>query len=156
MKADASLSVLGFDAFGAGLDLHGNVVAALPLGAAWGAAAGAVGGLLACATGAAGRWASSYARGRGSGGPGGPGLDRSRTYPDLVYGPGPYTPSPVYRPHDETNPYMRPTSDDPYSTPTRTAAPKPPPRRRPPPKEDPPPPPPPPPGRPGESGWPRG
>ncbi|MFH8986170.1 streptophobe family protein [Streptomyces varsoviensis] len=144
VKADASLSVLGFDAFGAGLDLHGHAVAALLLGAAWGAAAGVVGGLLACATGAAGRRASPYARGRGGDGLGGPGLDRSRTYPDLAYGPGPYNPSPTYRPHDETNPYLRPAPDDPYSTPTRTAAPKPPPRHHSPPAPPPPPPSPPP------------
>ncbi|MFE7120442.1 streptophobe family protein [Streptomyces sp. NPDC057654] len=144
VKADASLSVLGFDAFGAGLDLHGNGVAALLLGAAWGAAAGALGALLACATGAAGRWAAPYARGLDGGQGGGPPLDRSRTYPDLAYEPGPYNPSPAYRPHDETNPYLRPAKDDPYTAPTRTAAPKPPPRRRPP-REDPPPPPAPPP-----------
>ncbi|MEV0279891.1 streptophobe family protein [Streptomyces sp. NPDC050610] len=123
VKADASLSVLGFDAFGAGLDLHGHALAALLLGAAWGAAAGAFGGLLACATGAAGRRAAPYARGRGGDGPG---LDHSRTYPNLAYEPGPYNPSPAYRPLDETNPYLRPAQDDPYTTPTRTAAPKPP------------------------------
>ncbi|MEU5591241.1 streptophobe family protein [Streptomyces chrestomyceticus] len=55
VSADASLSVFGFDAFGAGLELRGSVPAAFALGAVWGAAAGLVGGLLACATGAAGR-----------------------------------------------------------------------------------------------------
>ncbi|MFD0384334.1 streptophobe family protein [Streptomyces stramineus] len=44
VKADAGLSVLGFDAFGAGLELRGNAPVALALGAAWGAAAGAAGG----------------------------------------------------------------------------------------------------------------
>ncbi|MEU7149514.1 streptophobe family protein [Streptomyces sp. NPDC045456] len=55
VSADASLSVFGFDAFGAGLELRGSVPAAFALGAVWGAAAGLLGGLLACATGAAGR-----------------------------------------------------------------------------------------------------
>ncbi|MFB1043194.1 streptophobe family protein [Streptomyces chrestomyceticus] len=55
VSANASLSVFGFDAFGAGLELRGSVPAAFALGAVWGAAAGLVGGLLACATGAAGR-----------------------------------------------------------------------------------------------------
>ncbi|KAB7843222.1 streptophobe family protein [Streptomyces mobaraensis] len=66
VKADAGLSVLGVDAVGAGLDLRGNGLLAAVLGAAWGLAAGTVGGLLACATGAAGRGAVAYAReGRG-------------------------------------------------------------------------------------------
>ncbi|MYT46904.1 hypothetical protein GTY89_32350, partial [Streptomyces sp. SID5471] len=55
VSANASLSVFGFDAFGAGLELRGSVPAAFALGAVWGAVAGLVGGLLACATGAAGR-----------------------------------------------------------------------------------------------------
>ncbi|MER6738793.1 streptophobe family protein [Streptomyces puniciscabiei] len=62
----ASLSVLGFDAFGAGLDLHGHLGPALLLGAAWGAGAGAIGALTAWATGAAGAraaWAARGARG---------------------------------------------------------------------------------------------
>ncbi|MFI0740416.1 streptophobe family protein [Streptomyces sp. NPDC021100] len=62
VKADAGLSVLGVDAVGAGLDLRGNGLLAVALGAAWGLAAGTVGGLLACATGAAGRGAVAYAR----------------------------------------------------------------------------------------------
>ncbi|MCL6674852.1 streptophobe family protein, partial [Streptomyces panaciradicis] len=41
VSVDASLSVLGFDAFGAGISLRGNLGMALLLGAAWGAAAGA-------------------------------------------------------------------------------------------------------------------
>ncbi|NEB75030.1 hypothetical protein G3I40_07260, partial [Streptomyces sp. SID14478] len=36
VSADASLSVLGFDAFGAGIELHGRLAMALLLGAAWG------------------------------------------------------------------------------------------------------------------------
>ncbi|MET7704395.1 streptophobe family protein, partial [Streptomyces sp. NPDC005485] len=55
VSADASLSVLGFDAFGAGIELHGHLGTALLLGAAWGAGAGAAGALLAYASGAAGR-----------------------------------------------------------------------------------------------------
>ncbi|MET7766129.1 streptophobe family protein [Streptomyces sp. NPDC005393] len=62
VSAGASLSVLGFDAFGAGLELHGSVPWALALGAVWGAAAGAVGALTAWATGAAGRRAAPLAR----------------------------------------------------------------------------------------------
>ncbi|MGV9941006.1 streptophobe family protein [Streptomyces sp. NPDC003401] len=54
VSVDASLSVLGFDAFGAGLELHGHLGAAVLLGGAWGAGAGAAGALLALATGAAG------------------------------------------------------------------------------------------------------
>ncbi|MDG4865586.1 streptophobe family protein, partial [Streptomyces sp. T-3] len=50
VSADASLSVLGFDAFGAGIELHGQAGMALLLGAAWGAGAGAAGALLACAS----------------------------------------------------------------------------------------------------------
>lgn len=41
VSVDASISVLGFDAFGAGIQLHGQLVAAVLLGALWGAAAGA-------------------------------------------------------------------------------------------------------------------
>lgn len=63
VSVDASLSVLGFDAFGAGIELHGHLGMALVLGAVWGAGAGFVGGLLAYATGAAGRQASRLARG---------------------------------------------------------------------------------------------
>ncbi|MEU1121109.1 streptophobe family protein [Streptomyces sp. NPDC005879] len=52
VSADASLSVLGFDAFGAGIDLHARLAPAALLGAAWGFGAGAAGALLACAAGA--------------------------------------------------------------------------------------------------------
>ncbi|WPB94040.1 streptophobe family protein [Streptomyces malaysiensis] len=62
VSAGASLSVLGFDAFGAGLELHGNAPLALALGAGWGAAAGAAGAFAAWATGAAGRRAAALAR----------------------------------------------------------------------------------------------
>ncbi|KUN04131.1 hypothetical protein AQI95_22160 [Streptomyces yokosukanensis] len=50
----ASLSVLGADALGTALRLHGHLGAALLLGAAWGAGAGAGGALTAWATGAVG------------------------------------------------------------------------------------------------------
>ncbi len=63
VSVDASLSVLGFDAFGAGIELHGHLGMALVLGAVWGAGAGGCRGLLAYATGAAGRRASRLARG---------------------------------------------------------------------------------------------
>ncbi|MZD10102.1 hypothetical protein GTW43_34240, partial [Streptomyces sp. SID5785] len=61
LSAGASLSVLGLDAFGAGIALHGHLVAAVLLGAVWGAGAGACGALLACATGAAGARAAPLA-----------------------------------------------------------------------------------------------
>ncbi|MEU5611190.1 streptophobe family protein [Streptomyces sparsogenes] len=61
VSAGASLSVLGFDTFGAGIELYGSAPAAAALGAGWGAAAGAVGALAARATGAAGGRASRYA-----------------------------------------------------------------------------------------------
>ncbi|GAA4104159.1 streptophobe family protein [Streptomyces hundungensis] len=62
VSANASLSVLGFDTFGAGLELHGDAGLALPLGAAWGAAADALAALLARRSGAAGRGAATLAR----------------------------------------------------------------------------------------------
>ncbi|MFC9510266.1 streptophobe family protein [Streptomyces sp. NPDC057002] len=71
VSVTASLSVLGFDAFGAGIELHGHLGMALLLGAVWGAGAGAVGALLAWASGAAGRSAAALARGDGSAGAGG-------------------------------------------------------------------------------------
>ncbi|MGV2921072.1 streptophobe family protein, partial [Streptomyces alfalfae] len=40
VSADASLSVLGFDAFGAGVELHGRIGPAALLGPAWGLGAG--------------------------------------------------------------------------------------------------------------------
>ncbi|MET9518764.1 streptophobe family protein [Streptomyces sp. NPDC002994] len=142
VSADASLSVLGFDAFGAGIELHGSVPMALLLGAAWGAGAGGLGALLACAFGAAGsRVAALAVGGGGVGGAGG------RTYPDLAYVPGPYRPSPAYRPsHRDTNPYLR-APEDVHGAPTVVGpvVPPPGPRARPgpapaPPEEGPPPP----------------
>ncbi|MFJ5994696.1 streptophobe family protein [Streptomyces sp. NPDC092370] len=65
VSVTASLSVLGFDAFGAGIELHGHLGSALLLGAVWGTGAGAVGASLAWACGAAGRRATAAARGEG-------------------------------------------------------------------------------------------
>ncbi|MEU0896379.1 streptophobe family protein, partial [Streptomyces massasporeus] len=73
VSVTASLSVLGFDAFDAGIDLHGHLGTALLLGAAWGAGAGALGALLAWGCGAAGLRATALARGDGVGGPAGAG-----------------------------------------------------------------------------------
>ncbi|MEU6671085.1 streptophobe family protein [Streptomyces sp. NPDC046727] len=68
VSADAALSVLGFDTFDASLTLHGHLGTALLLGAAWGAAAGAAGALLAWASGAAGaRAVRAAGGGTGSG-----------------------------------------------------------------------------------------
>ncbi|MFH8446763.1 streptophobe family protein [Streptomyces sp. NPDC018026] len=104
VSVDASLSVLGIDAFGAGIDLHGHLGAALLLGAVWGAGAGAAGALLACASGAAGGRATGLAlsagavrEGVGAGG-------------GAYAGPasGPYRPGTPHRPPDpDANPYLR-------------------------------------------------
>ncbi|MFF3562827.1 streptophobe family protein [Streptomyces sp. NPDC002574] len=169
VSVDAGLSVFGFDAVGAGIDLHGSMPLALLLGAAWGAAAGGAGALLALATGTAGRRVSPYVpAGTGTGaatprpphpvrapvappGPVGP-QDSGRTYPGIAYEPGPYLPSPDYQPHEEEpNPYKQsPPSDAPHSARTVTGMPLPPPPG-PPPGRPPGPPPqnPPPPGAPG-------
>ncbi|WP_055535058.1 streptophobe family protein, partial [Streptomyces graminilatus] len=63
VSVDASVSVLGFDAFGAGIELRGQLVAAVLLGAVWGTGAGAVGALLAYVSGAAGWRAAPLALG---------------------------------------------------------------------------------------------
>ncbi|MEU2794114.1 streptophobe family protein [Streptomyces sp. NPDC007100] len=189
VSANASLSVFGIDAFGAGLELRGSVAPAFALGAAWGAAAGLVGALLACATGAAGRRAVRlperaapepadtqwYGYGQGRAAQSGtPGYARQepRDHPGAAYGPGPYRPSPSYRPPNaDTNPYLRPPPEQsspeqpspqqpsPDSAPTERGLrlPPPPPRPAAPPKPrgrprgrwDDPPDEPPPPGRPG-------
>ncbi|MGW0886062.1 streptophobe family protein [Streptomyces sp. NPDC002671] len=97
VSVDASLSVLGFDAFGAGIALHGHLTTALLLGAAWGAGAGATGALLA-------RWAGAAPSGAGVGAAG-PGQMREV---EGHGGPGPYTPRRPYRPpNPATNPYLR-------------------------------------------------
>ncbi|MEU3995660.1 streptophobe family protein [Streptomyces fungicidicus] len=114
VSANASLSVLGLDVFGAGVELRGRLGTAFLLGAVWGAGAGAVGALLARACGAAGaraaplargdtgategvagRWPEQVFEGGVSGGSGGPGA-------------GPYAPGASYRPpNPDTNPYLR-------------------------------------------------
>lgn len=100
VSANASLSVLGFDAFDAGLELRGHLGAAALLGALWGAGAGAAGALLAWASGAAGARAAAAARGAGSEGGGGSGSVPSAA--------GPYEPGAPYRaPDPDTNPYLR-------------------------------------------------
>lgn len=118
VSVDASLSVLGFDAFGAGIDLHGHLGMALLLGAVWGAGAGGFGGLLAYTTGAAGRRAARLALGDvGAGAPGrgpvpdawAPGHDPEHAQPAGSAGhSGPYVPSTPYRaPNPATNPYLQ-------------------------------------------------
>ncbi|CAM5354222.1 hypothetical protein SXANM310S_05246 [Streptomyces xanthochromogenes] len=174
VSANASLSVLGFDAFGAGLELHGNAGLALPLGAGWGAAAGALGALLARMAGAAGRGAAVLARlsragaaartpGAVPAGPGERGPGPYRPAPGGVPAPpderepGPYRPGPSHRPpNPDTNPYMKlppglhgsPTLPGPGPRPRARPRPRPRPR----PEEEGPPPPPGTPGTPGTPG----
>ncbi|MFV0136794.1 streptophobe family protein [Streptomyces sp. HMX87] len=106
VSVGASLSVLGFDAFGAGIDLHGDLGTALVLGAAWGAGAGAAGALFARAAGAAGRWAAPLARGAGASGT--PAGDAGAGGMSYAGSSGPYTPGTPYRPPNPgTNPYLR-------------------------------------------------
>nr|WP_180686872.1 streptophobe family protein [Streptomyces gossypiisoli] len=99
VSVDASLSVLGFDAFGAGIELRGHLGMALLLGALWGTGAGAVGALLAYASGAAGRRVAPLALSDVAVGVGVPGYAGTS---------GPYVPSTPYRPpNPDTNPYLR-------------------------------------------------
>jgi hypothetical protein len=133
VSVNASLSVLGFDAFGAGIRLHGNLGMALLLGALWGAGAGAAGALLAWVTGAAGRRAAPLAVGAAGTGAAGAGLGmgpvgtgtpvgtaeyprhaREPQPPPMPVGepgtgvPGPYRPGSSYRPpNPATNPYLQ-------------------------------------------------
>ncbi|MGW4566941.1 streptophobe family protein [Streptomyces sp. NPDC004561] len=114
VSVDASLSVLGFDAFGAGIVLHGHLGMALLLGAVWGAGAGAAGALLARATGAAGTravWAARSGAGNavGAAGPGeGAGAHVPSGAGGHGDGTGPYVPSTPYRPpNPDTNPYLQ-------------------------------------------------
>ncbi|MFI1442981.1 streptophobe family protein [Streptomyces fructofermentans] len=100
VSVDASLSVLGIDAFDAGIELHGRPATALLLGALWGAAAGAAGALLARATGAAGRRAAPQALGD----TGAPAWHTAGAADDT----GPYNPGAPFRPaNPDTNPYLR-------------------------------------------------
>ncbi|MFI6683294.1 streptophobe family protein [Streptomyces sp. NPDC050485] len=135
VSANASLSVLGFDAFGAGVELHGDAGLAVALGAAWGAGAGAAGALLARVSGAAGRRAAPLA-GEASAPPGPRG--------ETAGAPGPYHPAPPYRPpNPDTNPYLK-LPPGLHGSPTLPGLPdRPPagPRPRRPPYEGPPPPP---------------
>ncbi|MEH0413039.1 streptophobe family protein [Streptomyces scabiei] len=103
VSVDASLGLFGIDAFDAGIELRGRPAAALVLGALWGAGAGAVGALLACATRAAGLRASPWARGEaGAGRAGGSAAAVAGSFS------GPYTPGMPYRPpNPDTNPYLR-------------------------------------------------
>ncbi|MEV8090750.1 streptophobe family protein [Streptomyces nigra] len=98
VSADASLSVLGFDAFGASVELRGSLAMALLLGAAWGAGAGAVGALAARLSGAAGVRAARLALA---------GAD-AEAFAGAAYESGPYRPGTPYRPpNPATNPYLR-------------------------------------------------
>ncbi|MGW4548911.1 streptophobe family protein [Streptomyces violaceorubidus] len=105
VSVDASLSVLGIDAFGAGLDLHGRLGAALLLGAAWGTAAGAAGALLARVSGAAGTRATDLALSAGMV------TERVGTGGTAPADPafGPYRPGTPHRPPPEpgAHPYLR-------------------------------------------------
>jgi hypothetical protein len=104
VSVGASLSVLGVDAFGAGIELHGQRGMALLLGALWGAGAGAAGALLAYACGAAGRRAAPQAWGDADG----PGAPTAEPSAETSEHPGPYRPAAPYRPaNPDTNPYLR-------------------------------------------------
>lgn len=130
VSVDASLSVLGFDAFGAGVRLHGRLAMAVLLGAAWGAGVGAAGALLSLVFGAAGRGAAALALGDAAGGSRGGGVGTGASSRDGIGaggaagGPGagtrtdagapsggpsgPYAPGTPYRPpNPATNPYLR-------------------------------------------------
>ncbi|MDX3093890.1 streptophobe family protein [Streptomyces sp. ME19-03-3] len=112
VSVNAGLTVFGFDAVGAGLELSGSLPLAFVLGAAWGAAAGGLGALLALLTGAAGRRVSPYALRRAAEAAGG--ASSARTYPGIAYQPGPYVPSPGYGPPDAApNPYRQPPEGSP-------------------------------------------
>lgn len=108
VSVDASLSVLGVDAFDAGIELHGQLGMALLLGALWGAGAGAAGALLACAAGAAGRRAAPLAWGDAEVPPTEPAEPVAPPYAGVPeQPPGPYSPAPSYRPSNpDTNPYL--------------------------------------------------
>ncbi|MFF3321585.1 streptophobe family protein [Streptomyces sp. NPDC002889] len=101
---DASVSVLGIDAFDASIELHGDPRMACALGGAWGAGAGAAGALLVHGI-------------RGA----------PRPVPAVTEGPGPYCPAAPYRPPNAaTNPYLR-LPPGIHEAPTPPPAPDPPP-----------------------------
>ncbi|MEU8590671.1 streptophobe family protein [Streptomyces sp. NPDC048664] len=110
VSVNASLSVFGFDAFGAGVELHGRAALALPLGAVWGAGAGAAGALLAYGAGAAGsRAVAPPARGAART-PGPVPSPRAAASPDAAAPrpAGPYHRRGPYRPPNiDTKPYLR-------------------------------------------------
>lgn len=114
VSVNASLSVLGFDAFGAGIELHGQLGMALLLGALWGAGAGAVGALLARATGAAGNRAAPLAL-SGVGGVAGNGTpDAGR--PPYAGGAGAYPGAPGRYPGESgSTPHVGPPRGAPYA-----------------------------------------
>ncbi|MFD8740534.1 streptophobe family protein, partial [Streptomyces sp. NPDC059618] len=172
VSVDASLSVFGFDAFGAGIELRGRLGVALVLGALWGVGAGGVGAGLALVCGVAGwRFVGGAGRAGGAGGAGAGGGevagmalgDGGGSGGGVVSGggagdvAGPYVPRGSYRaPNPDTNPYLRVPDEvrepedrapgDVYGAPTMVGpigpSPKPLPKRRP---DGPPPLPPPPP-----------
>ncbi|MEV6396320.1 streptophobe family protein [Streptomyces sp. NPDC051907] len=138
VSADASLSVLGVNAVGGGVELHGHLGLAPALGAAWGTAAGGLGALVAYAAGAgdgssgdpartadpgaSGAYDASasgpYEPGSGTAWPYDPGAGTAWPYEPGASNPGaygappasgPYRPAPPYRPaNPDTNPYLRP------------------------------------------------
>ncbi|MFF4541522.1 streptophobe family protein [Streptomyces aureus] len=116
VSVDASLSVLGFDAFGAGIELRGRLGVALVLGGLWGVGAGGVGALLAWGCGAAGVRVSSFVWGVGGRLEGAGGDVGSGVVTDSGAGSGsgsgevagPYRPRGSYRaPNPDTNPYLK-------------------------------------------------
>ncbi|MEU5324308.1 streptophobe family protein [Streptomyces sp. NPDC021056] len=115
VSVNASLSVLGFDAFGAGIELHGQLGMALLLGALWGAGAGAVGALLARATGAAGNRAAPLALSGVGGAPGNGGPDAGRQ-PPYAGGAGAYPRPPGRYPGESGSaPHGGPPRGAPYA-----------------------------------------
>ncbi|MEU3844481.1 streptophobe family protein [Streptomyces sp. NPDC028635] len=141
LSADASVSVLGFDAFGAALELHERWGPALLLGAVWGAGAGAAGGLLAYAAGKAGAravtWEFAGAEGadgaddgavkawgapgagpewpdgarRADGADGGDGIDGIDGAGEPAVAPAPYRPAEPSGPYAPRTPYRPPNPD---------------------------------------------
>lgn len=114
VSVNASLSVLGFDAFGAGIELHGQLGMALLLGALWGAGAGAVGALLARATGAAGSRAAPLALSGVGGVPGNGVPDAGQ--PPYAGGAGAYPGAPGRYPGESGSaPHVGPPRGAPYA-----------------------------------------
>ncbi|MCC0098910.1 streptophobe family protein [Streptomyces flavotricini] len=147
VSVDGSLSVLGADAVHAGVELRGDALYALLLGAAWGAAAGGAGALLAGRR----RPAEPVPRPAGGGGAAGP----APQAPTAAYGPPSGRPSPYALPEPGLGPGPEPCAEPDGSwdvtvtrLPRRPAG-RPAPRHRPPFTPPPPPPPPPPLGPPG-------